>query len=152
MSEFNPVWKLDSIEIGVSATSATPPVWTYAVLCKGIKSMTLNMNENNVQQQYLCGDGFAHNEVTGAAPEIDVTGDRVVGDTAQDYIAGLQFKIGPDRESMVKVTHGNKVITVPCVISDIVTIGGNAVDLIPFNCKIRFNGKPTVTDAPANNG
>ena len=85
----NPVWKDEQIEIGVTATSANPPVWTYAKLCKGIKGIQLNINENVVTEQYLCGEGHAHNEVTGMAPQIQITGDRVEGDTAQDYIAGL---------------------------------------------------------------
>lgn len=147
MDEFNPVWADSEIEIGVSATSATPPVWTYARLCKGIKSMTPTFNENVVTEQYLCGEGFAHNEVTGMAPQIQITGDRVEGDTAQDFIAGLQFKLGSERASSIRVTTGGKVITCDCVITDIVTIGGDSAQLIPFNCTIRLNGKPTVTAA-----
>lgn len=149
MSEFNPVWKDAKIEIGVSATTATPPVWTYAVLCKGIKGIQTNINENIVTEQYLCGEGFAHNEVTGMAPYIQVTGDRVEGDAAQDHIAGMQFKLADERKSSLKVTTGGKVITVDCVITDIVTFGGQSVELKPFNCNIRFNGKPSVTDAPS---
>ena len=91
MSEFNPVWKDSKIEIGTEATTANPPVWTYATLCKGIKGMQININENVVTEQYLCGEGFAHNEVTGMAPQVQITGDRVEGDAAQDFIAGLQF-------------------------------------------------------------
>ena len=145
MSAFNAVWEDSKVEIGVSSTG-TPPTWTYARLCKGIKGIQVNVNENVVTEQYLCGEGHAHNEVTGIAPQIQITGDRVEGDTAQDYIAGLQFTVGSARESSVKVTTGGKIITVDCVISDIVTFGGNSTDLKPFNCNIRFNGKPTVTD------
>ena len=148
MSAFNAVWEDSKIEIGTSATTANPPVWTYARLCKGIKGIQLNVNENVVTEQYLCGEGHAHNEVTGIAPQIQITGDRVEGDAAQDYIAGLQFTVGSARESSVKVTTGGKIYTVDCVISDIVTFGGNSAELKPFNCNIRFNGKPTVTNAP----
>ena len=147
MSEFNPVWKDSKIEIGTEATTANPPVWTYARLCKGIKGMQININENVVTEQYLCGEGFAHNEVTGMAPQVQITGDRVEGDAAQDFIAGLQFKLGPDRVSSVRITNGSDIITCDCVISDVVTFGGNSADLKPFNCNIRFNGKPTVTTA-----
>ena len=147
MSELNPVWKDSKIEIGTEATTANPPVWTYATLCAGIKGIQLNINENVVTEQYLCGEGFAHHEVTGMAPQIQVTGDRVEGDAAQDYIAGLQFKLGPDREGSVRITTGSDIITVPCVFSDIVTFGGNSPELKPFNCNIRFNGKPTITTA-----
>ena len=144
---FNPVWNDDDskIEIGVSATSATPPVWTYAPLCAGIKSMTPSMNEVVVTEQYYCGEGFAHNEVTGMAPQIQVTGDRVEGDAAQDFIAGLQFKLGSERVTSVKLTQGQSTYTFEATITDIVTFGGDSTALKPFNCVIRPNGKPTIT-------
>lgn len=144
---FNPVWNDDDskIEIGVSATSATPPVWTYAPLCAGIKSMTPSMNEVVVTEQYYCGEGFAHNEVTGMAPQIQVTGDRVEGDAAQDFIAGLQFKLGSERVTSVKLTQGSSTYTFEAAITDIVTFGGDSTALKPFNCVIRPNGKPTIT-------
>lgn len=148
---FAPVWNDDEskIEIGVSVTSATPPVWTYAPLCAGIKSMTPSMNEVVLTEQYYCGEGFAHNEVTGMAPQIQVTGDRVVGDAAQDYIAGLQWKLGSDRVTSVKLTRvesgTTKTYTFDATITDIVAFGGDSTALKPFNCVIRPNGKPVIT-------
>ena len=138
---------VNQIEIGVSATSATPPVWTYARLCKGIESMQFNENEQNQQYFFLCGEGFAHNETTGAAPELVITGRRIVGDTAQDFIAGKQFLLGENRNSSVKITAEGKVITCDCTIGAITSFGGQALDVNAFGCTIRFNGKPTVTNA-----
>ena len=144
-----PVWA-NKIEIGVSATTADPPVWTYAELCEGIEGMTFNSNEQNQQYFFLCGKGFAHNETTGAAPELQVSGRRIAGNEAQDYIAGLQFKLGTERNSSVKVTTAEgKVITCDCTIGNITSFGGNTLDINNFGCTIRFNGKPSVTDAPA---
>ena len=144
---FKPVWA-NSIEIGVSATSATPPVWTYAPLCAGIEGMTFNSNEQNQQYFFLCGEGFAHNEVTGAAPELQISGRRIAGDAAQDYIAGKQFALGTDRNSSVRITTAEgKIITCGCSVGDVVVFGGNTLDVNAFGCTIRFNGKPTVTDA-----
>jgi hypothetical protein len=140
------VW-VDQLEIGTSATSATPPVYTYSKLCKGITGMTFTENEQNQQNFFLCGEGFADNDVTGAAPELTVTGKRIVGDAAQDYVAGLQFKLGDERRTSVKVTTGGKVITCDCTIGNITSFGGNTLDQNAFGCTIRFNGKPTVTDA-----
>ena len=82
---------VNQIEIGTSATTADPPVYTYSKLCKGIEGMEFAENEQNQQFFFLCGEGFANNETTGAAPELTITGRRIVGDAAQDYIAGLQF-------------------------------------------------------------
>ena len=142
-----PVWA-NSFEIGTSATTATPPVWTYAALCAGIESIQPAHGEQNQQYFFLCQDGYAWNEVTGAAPELAVSGRRVKGDTAQDYIAGLQYTIGEARKSSIKITTAEgKIITCDCTIGDIVAYGGNTLDINAFSCTIRLNGKPTVTNA-----
>lgn len=138
---------VNQIEIGTTATTADPPVYTYNKLCKGIEGMEFAENEQNQQFFFLCGEGFANNETTGAAPELTITGRRIVGDTAQDYIAGLQFKLGSERRTSVKITAEGKVITCDCTIGGITSFGGQTLDVNAFGCTIRFNGKPTVTDA-----
>ena len=75
MAELNPVWE-NEIWIGTEATTADPPAWTYKKLCKGIESVSFTPNEQNQQYFFLCGQGFAHNETTGAAPELQVSGRR----------------------------------------------------------------------------
>lgn len=139
----NPNW-VNKIEIGTAKTNET---WTYATLCKGIESMEFTENEQNQQFFFLCGEGFAHNETTGAAPELSIAGRRIVGDAAQDYIAGLQYKLGADRNSHVKITAEGKVIECDCTVGNITSFGGQTLDVNAFGCTIRFNGKPTVTDA-----
>lgn len=136
------VW-VNELYIGTAESNST---WTYAKLCQGIEGMTFNSNEQNQQYFFLCGNGFAHNEVTGGAPELQVTGRRVVGDAAQDYIAGKQFALGEDRNSSVKIIAGGKQIICDCSIGDVVSFGGNTLDINTFSCTIRFNGTPTVTD------
>jgi len=121
--------------------------WTYSKLCKGIEGMEFNENEQNQQFFFLCGEGFANNETTGAAPELTVTGRRIVGDAAQDYIASKQFALGSARNSSVKIIAEGKQIICDCTIGAITSFGGQALDVNAFGCTIRFNGKPTVTDA-----
>ena len=140
---FNPVWA-NSVEIGTSESSGT---WSYSKLCEGIESMTFNANEQNQQYFFLCGEGFAHNEVTGGAPELQISGRRIAGNAAQDYIVGKQFALGTDRNSSIKITAEGKVITCNCSIGDVVSFGGNTLDVNTFSCTIRFNGEPTVTTA-----
>ena len=139
-----PVWA-NKIEIGTAYSSNA---WTYAELCAGIESMTFASNEQNQQYWFICGEGFAHNEVTGAAPELQISGRRIAGDTAQDYIVGKQFALGEDRNSSVKITTAEgKVITCDCTIGDVISFGGNTLDVNAFGCTLRFNGEPTVTSA-----
>lgn len=135
---------MNQIEIGTSESGGT---WSYSKLCKGIESMEFNENEQNQQYFFLCGEGFANNEVTGAAPELVVSGRRIAGDAAQDFVAGLQFKLGSERKSSVKITAEGKIITCDCTIGAITSFGGNTTDVNAFGCTIRFNGKPTVTTA-----
>lgn len=128
-----------------STTSNNVTTWTYSKLCKGIEGMEFNENEQNQQFFFLCGEGFAHNEVTGAAPELTITGRRIAGDAAQDYIAGLQFKLGAERNSSVKIIAEGKQIICDCSIGNITSFGGQTLDVNSFGCTIRFNGKPTVS-------
>lgn len=137
----NPNWA-NEIHIGTAESSGT---WSYSKLCKGIESMEFNENEQNQQYFFLCGEGFAHNEVTGAAPELVISGRRIAGDAAQDYIVSKQFALGADRNSSVKIIAEGKVITCDCSIGAITSFGGATTDVNAFGCTIRFNGKPTVT-------
>lgn len=144
----NPEWVI-KMSIGTSVSANT---WTYAPLCAGIESISPSVNEQNQQAFYMCGNGGANNEVTGIAPQYDVSGHRVHGDAAQDYICGLRYKLGQDRKSSLKVeiydhTTLIETIVADCTVTDIVDFGGNATDLVPFSCTLRVNGIPEVTPA-----
>lgn len=135
---------VNEVYIGTAESSGT---WTYAKLCAGIESMEFSENEQNQQYFFLCGQGFAHNETTGAAPELVISGRRIVGDSAQDFIAGKQFALGTDRNSSVKIVAEGKQIICDCTIGAITSFGGATTDVNAFGCTIRFNGAPTVTAA-----
>ena len=146
MPKVNPVYE-DGFWIGTSATTASPPVWTYAKLCAGVKAVNENSNEQNQQAYYLCGNGGAHNEITGMAPQYDFECDRIAGDTAQDHIAGLKYSFGEARKTSFKIVEHGKQIVADATIGNIVTFGGNAIELDKLNFSVFVNGIPTVTDA-----
>ena len=130
----NPVWA-NELYIGTEYTPGSggaAGTWTYAKLCKGIESMEFAANEQNQQFFFICGEGFAHNETTGAAPQLTISGRRIVGDAAQDYIAG---KI---------IAEGQQIIC-DATIGDVTSFGGQTLDVNAFGCTLYFNGKPTVT-------
>ena len=90
------------------------------------------------------------------APAWTISGRRILGDTAQDYIAGLKYKLDTDRQSSIKIEYTNPTgetskkvtITCDCTIGNIVDIGGGAsTDDSVFSCEVRFDGKPTVEEA-----
>ena len=143
----NPVWA-NEIYVGTSSTTSNNvTTWTYSKLCKGIESMTFTPNEQNQQYFFLCGNGFAHNETTGGAPQIEVTGRRIVGDAAQDYIASKQFALGTDRNTSVKIVAEGQQIICDATIGSVTSFGGSTLDVNSFGCTIYFNGEPTVSTA-----
>lgn len=139
----NPVWA-NELWIGTEYSSSS---WSYAKLCEGIESMEFNSNEQNQQFFFLCGQGFAHNETTGAAPEISITGRRIAGNTAQDFIASKQFALGTDRNTSIKIIAEGQQIVCDATIGDVRVFGGQTLDVNVFECTLRFNGTPTVTSA-----
>ena len=145
----NPVWA-NEIWVGISSTTSNNVVtWEYAKLCKGIESMTFTPNEQNQQYFFLCGNGFAHNETTGAAPQIEVKGRRIAGDDAQDFIAGKQFSLGTDRNTSVKIIAEGQQIVCDATIGNVTSFGGQTLDVNAFGCTLLFNGQPTVTTVTA---
>ena len=145
----DPVYNWE-FSIGTALSSGT---WEYASFCAGIESITENINSQNKQYFFLCQDGCATNEVTGIAPQYTVSGRRVYGDTAQEYICGLKYQFGKARKSSFKMEHTDSsgsssiktTITCGCTILDISDIGGNTTDDVPFSCTIALDGQPTVT-------
>lgn len=152
MPNLNPVWK-EKFFIGTELSTGTTPTWTYSPLCAGIESVSPTVNEQNQQQFFLCGHGGANNEVTGIAPQYAISGKRIQGDAAQDYIVGLRYALGAARKSSLKVEIYDaddalvETIVADCTITDVVDFGGNTTDVEPFSCTLRINGIPTVTPA-----
>lgn len=142
MPKVNAVYE-DGFWIGTAYSNSA---WTYAKLCEGVKSVTENSNEQNQQAYYLCGNGGAHNFVTGMAPQYDFECDRVSGDTAQDHIVGMRYSFGDNRKTSLKIVEHGKQIVADATIANIVVIGGNAVELDKLTFSVMVNGIPTVTD------
>ena len=134
-----------SASIGTSVSSNT---WTYSSLDAGIDNVSEALNEVVQQYFFMANDGFASNHVTGIAPTFTLTGRRIIGDTAQDYIFGKKYSLGANRESSFKLewTEGstNKSLTVPCTICNIQEWSGASTDDSAISFEIRFNGAPTI--------
>lgn len=118
-----------------------------AALKEGITSVVPSNNETNDQKSYISGQGFAETFVTGAQKTLVITGDRV-NNTAQNYIADMQDKLGCGRKTQAWFTSYDGVVkSGEVTITNIVAEGGEAPARGTFSCEIHFNGKPTTTAA-----
>lgn len=140
-----------SVEIG---TSCVGGVWSYSPLAAGIENLTENMNNVTQKYQFLANHGWGSTHVTGAHPEYVVTGKRIFGDAAQDYIFGLKNKFGDERNTMLRITVTDnssgsavtKTWTQPVTVSDIKEWDGASTDDSSISITLTGNGEPTVSN------
>ena len=138
--------------IGTSKSSET---WTYAKLEKGLDNVSEALNEVVQQYFFLNDKGFARNHVTGMAPAFTMTGRRVQGDAAQDYIFSKKYKLDTDRASsfQLKVTDNSgaspkvTTYTVDCTICNIQEFSGATTDDSAISFELRSNGAPVAATA-----
>lgn len=136
-------------EIDTSTTGTA----TYSPLCAGIENLQEALNEAIQQYFFMCGNGFATNYVTGMAPAYTLTGRRIVGDAAQEFIFGAAVKFGlmAARQTTLKLTKRsattgkNDVITCPVTLCNLTDLGGATTDGSAINIELRFDGAPTIT-------
>ena len=138
-----------TLELGTENSGET---WTYSPLCAGIDNLAEALNETVQQYFFLCQDGFATNHVTGMAPALTITGRRIIGDAAQDYIFSKKYFLDADRESSLKLswqgaTADIQNITVPVVLCNIQEWSGATNDDSAISVELRFNGAPTLGTA-----
>lgn len=139
-------------EIGISNVGGT---WTYAPLANGIDNIAEALNEIVNEYQFLSDQGFGQDHVTGMHPKWTFSGRRILGDKAQDYIAGTKYQLDTGRESSFRISYVDNssgapvtpLITVPCTLTNIQDLGGGAsTDDSIFSVDISFKGKPTLNN------
>lgn len=146
--EIVPVYKY------VAEIDITPkgPARTWAPLCAGFNNINEAMNETIQQYFFLCGSGHAVNYVTGMAPSMTLSGERVIGDAAQDYIFSKKYKLMSERDTHFRITktaeNGAKsTISANVTFCNLSDASGNTTDGSAVSLEMRFNGEPFLGDA-----
>lgn len=145
-----PVWKTQ-LSVDTTPNADSP---AFAELSAGIESISEDLNEQVRQHFFLSDSGFAHHEVNGMAPVFTLSGRRVWGDTAQDYIAAQKYLPADGRKTRIRLVSTCTVgkiarsttITCDATMTAIHTIGGTVVDNSPFSVTFALNGKPEISD------
>lgn len=137
------------VEVQINTTpSAT--TGTYATIGDGISNVQETLNEVKQQMYYLINKGFGQTEVTAMHPAITFTGNRLHGDTAQDYIFGKKYSLGSARKTDIKIKVFNPEspttvfdqYTVDVTITDIQELSGATENGSDISFTLEFNGAP----------
>ena len=134
----------DLFEVDVTPDAATR---NYERLGAGISSLTPSTNENVDQSAYLDGNGYGSSSVTSAQLTFSVSGHRVLGDPAQDYIVSKEFELGDERETNFRFfdSRGTERRG-PCTLANLQVGGGDAQGKKEISFEIHLNGKPEKID------
>lgn len=146
-----------SAQIGTSfspGASEEPGTWTYAELGDGIDNIAEALNEVVQQYFFLNNGGYATNHVTGMAPTFTMTGRRVLGDPAQEFIFGTKYDLDTARQTNLKLSWSNgeepaqtTTLTVNCTICNMQEWSGATTDDSAISFEVRFDEKPNITQA-----
>jgi hypothetical protein len=143
---------LDMIEMhGVTLSINVTPAGaaTWAELREGIDNMQEALNEVVNQFKFMSDNGFSRSRVSGMAPVWTLSGRRIFGNVAQDYIATKQYGLGSARETQAKVefTAGgyDYEITFDCTLANVSPMGGATTDVPQFGVEVHVDGEPTLS-------
>lgn len=125
---------------GTSLTDLTDA--KFARLGAGFTGTTFSGNETTINNTYLDDEGFGSTDVVGKRFSFAFTGVKMANDPAQEYVIGLQNKLGTDLETRFLIVDpdGNQMIGV-AVISALVPNGGNANAGATLTFTVNIQGK-----------
>ncbi len=136
-----------SLQINVSPAAPAPE---WAVVSSGFDSISKSLNESVYQGAFLGDSGFASTEVTGGQLILKLSGIRIYGDRAQDFIFSGDVKnnFGEARKTDFMITYPDgAVITGKVTLAKITEGGGSADSPDSVFVEIHFNGKPVYSES-----
>lgn len=138
------------IRTSVSGGSGGGVTENFSPVAAGFDNITEAINEVVSQFSFLADKGWGSTYVTGGQYIFTLSGYRVVGDTAQDYIFSNETygAFGKARESKIKITTPDGlIIECPVTLAKITRSGGASNSPTAVSVEIHTNGKPTATKA-----
>lgn len=132
-----PVYK-NQFEIGTGATKNA---------IADMENFSVSFDNGVEEWTPFDAEGWTRRLMTAKSVTISVSGKRNVGDTGNDYVAGLAFKNGRDAEADLdwNFPDGTKVSFAGMVINVTELGSGDSTGVAPLAFDAMSNGKPTVT-------
>lgn len=113
-----------------------------------METFSVSIDGNVEEWKPYEAEGWVRRLVTGKSITISISGKRNVGDTGNDYIAGLALKTGSDATTTLTWTFpdGSKLVIVG-VVNVTEWGGGDSTAVAPLAFDIMSDGKPVFTPA-----
>lgn len=137
----------NALEININPGAEEP---TWALLSRGITSITPSGNESTEDKDYYDGYGVPTTDVTSTQIQYAVEGDRCYGDPAQDFVSSIALETGEGRKTQFRHTAPNgDVIEGDCTLLGLTPNSGQgeASGLGAFSCTVATDGRPSFIPA-----
>lgn len=130
----------------VNTSSTSTASWATIADCE-----TFEVSFDNGVEEWTPfeSEGWIRRLMTAKAVTITVTGKRNVGDTGNNFIAGLAFKNGREAEADFQWTFKDgTVVTFTGSPINVTALGsGDSTAVAPLEFEVMSNGKPTIGSA-----
>lgn len=147
-TEFNLNYK-NKLEIDTTGSNSLDDIdsASWAPIAAGIQTITPSAAETADTTPYWTGEGFSDHDVTGKAVQFAITGHRVNGDAAQDYVADKFIEVGDSLRTLARWTDpSGKQLVFSATLVSVVPFGGAANVKQTFSFTLAANGKPQKVD------
>ena len=114
-----------------------------------MESFSVSFDDGVEEWNPFAQEGWRRRLKTSKAISISVSGKRNVGNTGNDFVAGLAFKNGRESEADFEWTFpdGTVVKFADAVINVTALGSSDSTGVAPLEFEVLSNGKPTVTPA-----
>ena len=112
-------------------------------------TFSVNFNDGVEEWNPFEAEGWKSRQKTAKDITISVSGKRKIGDTGNDFVAGLAFENGTDSEADFEWTFPDgTVVKFSNAVINVTALGSSdSTAVAPLEFEVMSNGKPTVTPA-----
>ena len=122
---------------------------TWSEVAAGFDNMQEQLNETVQQYKFFNDRGYGRSRVTGMQPVWTLTGRRVFGDAAQDFMFANKYGFGAARETQAKIEYEEAgktvVIEFDCTFANLQEFSGQTEENSAISVEIHCDGKPEVS-------
>lgn len=113
-----------------------------------MESFSVTFSDGVEEWNTFENNGWKSRMKTAKDVTVSVSGKRKVGDTGNDFVAGLAFKNGRESEADFEWTFPDgTVVKFPSSVINVTALGSaDSTGVAPLEFEVLSNGEPTVTD------
>ena len=114
-----------------------------------METFSVSFNDGVEEWNPFEAEGWKSRQKTAKDITISVSGKRKIGDTGNDFVAGLAFENGTDSEADFEWTFPDgTVVKFSNAVINVTALGSSdSTAVAPLEFEVMSNGKPTVTPA-----